>query len=56
MAQENDEIPDVLAPRFEQPLTGTHPATDPVTAASQYDWDATADQAEIVYRKAVQYV
>ena len=34
-------------------LNGTHPPTSPVERAQRYDWDAVADRAETVYRRAV---
>jgi len=42
-----------LARALDRALGGDQPPKDPTDVAAQYDWDAVADQAESVYRTAV---
>lgn len=49
-----DPTTDALTSALKNALDGSRPSSDPVTRASHYDWDAVADQAESVYRSAIQ--
>jgi len=44
---------EALASALNRALTGDRPPTDPIQRASQYDWDEITDQAESVYRSAI---
>jgi glycosyltransferase involved in cell wall biosynthesis len=45
---------EALTERLDAALGGARPATEPVEHARQYDWDAIAEQAETVYRRAIE--
>jgi len=44
---------DALTKTLDGALRGDRPSSDPVERAQRYDWDAVADQAETVYRRAI---
>ncbi|AQL42259.1 hexosyltransferase [Halorientalis sp. IM1011] len=44
---------DGVASALRSALSGERPATDPTERAELFDWDAVAEQAESVYRRAV---
>ena len=44
---------DALTETLDVTLNGTRPPTSPIERAQRYDWDAVADRAETVYRRAV---
>lgn len=43
-----------LADILDRALAGERPPTDPLTVANQYDWDSITEQAESVYRNAME--
>ena len=44
---------DALTKMLDSTFRGDRPSSDPVERAQRYDWDAVADQAETVYRRAI---
>jgi glycosyltransferase involved in cell wall biosynthesis len=44
---------EALASALDRALAGERPPTDPTRRASRYDWDEITEQAESVYRHAI---
>ncbi|WP_199239114.1 hypothetical protein [Halorubrum sp. GN11GM_10-3_MGM] len=44
---------DAVTERLDAALDGARPPTSSAAHARQYDWDAIAEQAETVYRRAI---